>query len=131
VPSDSTLYRTFRHQLDNASTLAGLWEAMSEVRAQVWARSSVTNNDRPVILDIDATLVEVHSENKEGTAATYKRGQPCGSAGRTGRSRCRRFGLTDVSARSGSREPAAVVDTAGAGAPVPRSLSGRSLRRCR
>jgi predicted HAD superfamily phosphohydrolase YqeG len=41
---------------------------MSEVRAQVWARSSVTNNDRPVILDVDATLVEVHSENKEGSA---------------------------------------------------------------
>jgi hypothetical protein len=74
VPSDSTLYRTFRHQLDDASTLAGLWEAMAEVRAQVWARSSVTNNDRPVVLDIDATLVEVHSENKQGTAATYKRG---------------------------------------------------------
>jgi hypothetical protein len=26
------------------------------------------------VLDIDATLVEVHSENKEGTAPTYKRG---------------------------------------------------------
>jgi hypothetical protein len=74
VPSDSTLYRTFRHQLDDASTLAGLWEAVAGVRAEVWRRSSVTNTRDPVILDIDATLVEVHSENKAGTAATYKRG---------------------------------------------------------
>jgi hypothetical protein len=72
VASDSTTYRTFR-QIDPA-TLAGLWEAMVGVRAQVWRRSSVTNAAGPVILDIDATLVEVHSENKEGTAPTYKRG---------------------------------------------------------
>jgi hypothetical protein len=72
VPSDSTLYRTFR-QIGPA-TLEGLWEAMAEVRARVWRRSSVTNTADPVILDIDATLVEVHSENKEGTAPTYKRG---------------------------------------------------------
>jgi hypothetical protein len=72
VPSDSTVYRTFR-QID-PGTLAGLWEAMAGVRAQVWRRSSVTNNAEPVVLDIDATLVEVHSENKAGTAATYKGG---------------------------------------------------------
>lgn len=72
VPSDSTLYRTFR-QLGPA-TVAGVWEAMAEVRAQVWRRSSVTNRAEPVVLDIDATLVEVHSENKAGTAPTYKRG---------------------------------------------------------
>ena len=72
VASDSTTYRTFR-QIDPA-TLAGLWEAMAAVRAQVWRRSSVTNTTGPVIIDIDATLVEVHSEHKEGTAPTYKRG---------------------------------------------------------
>ena len=72
VASDSTTYRTFR-QIDPA-TLRGLWEAMAAVRAQVWRRSSVTSTTEPVILDIDATLVEVHSENKEGTAPTYKRG---------------------------------------------------------
>ncbi|MGH9038929.1 MAG: hypothetical protein ACRDZ3_01730, partial [Acidimicrobiia bacterium] len=27
-----------------------------------------------VVLDIDASLMEIHSENKEGTAATYKGG---------------------------------------------------------
>jgi hypothetical protein len=72
VPSDSTLYRTFR-QLGPA-TVAGVWEAVAEVRAEVWRRASVTNTAEPVILDIDATLVEVHSENKAGTAPTYKRG---------------------------------------------------------
>jgi hypothetical protein len=72
VASDSTTYRTFR-QIDPA-TLACLWEAMASIRAQVWRRSSVTNTAEPVMLDIDATLVEVHSENKEGTAPTYKRG---------------------------------------------------------
>jgi hypothetical protein len=40
----------------------------------VWRRSSVTNTTDPVVRDIDATLVEVHSENKAGTAPTYKRG---------------------------------------------------------
>ena len=73
VPSDSTLYRTFRHDL-GAATLAGVWEAVASVRAQVWRRSSVTNTVDPVVLDIDATLVEVHSANKAGTAPTYKRG---------------------------------------------------------
>src|SRR2546425_11081311 len=34
VPSDSTLYRTFR-QIDIA-TLDGLWEAMAEARKAVW-----------------------------------------------------------------------------------------------
>jgi len=72
VPSDSTLYRTFR-QIE-AATLGGLREAVASVRARVWRRSSVTNTTERVILDIDATLVEVHSENKEGTAPTYKRG---------------------------------------------------------
>jgi hypothetical protein len=69
VPSDSTLYRTYR-QIDTA-TLAGLWEAMGEVRADVW---SAVDTGEPVVLDIDASLVEIHSENKEGTAATYKGG---------------------------------------------------------
>jgi hypothetical protein len=40
VPSDSTLYRTFRHI--DPSTLAGLWEAMSKVRCAVWRRSAAT-----------------------------------------------------------------------------------------
>lgn len=69
VPSDSTLYRTYR-QID-AATLAGLWDAIGEVRAKVWARIDA---DAPVVLDIDASLVEIHSENKDGTGPTYKGG---------------------------------------------------------
>jgi hypothetical protein len=72
VPSDSTLYRTFR-RID-AATLAGLWEAMAEVRAKVWRRSLATTGTGQVVFDIDASLMEIHSENKEGTAATYKGG---------------------------------------------------------
>jgi hypothetical protein len=71
VPSDSTLHRVF-HQLDGA-TRERLWQAMAEVRAEVWARSSATVTGE-VVLDIDASLHEIHSENKAGTAPTYKRG---------------------------------------------------------
>jgi hypothetical protein len=69
VPSDSTLYRTYR-QID-AVTLTGLWAAMAEVRADVWAAVDV---GEPVVLDIDGSLIEIHSEHKHGTAPTYKRG---------------------------------------------------------
>ncbi len=72
VPSDSTLYRTLR-SID-AKVLDGLWEAMAEVRASVWRRSAATKGSTPVVLDIDSSLVEVHSENKEGTGPTYKGG---------------------------------------------------------
>lgn len=72
VASDSTLYRTFR-QID-ADTLASLYEEMAKVRATVWRRAAATTGTAAVVLDIDATLVEIHSENKQGTGATYKGG---------------------------------------------------------
>jgi hypothetical protein len=72
VPSDSTLYRTFR-QID-APTLDGLWEAMAEVRAEVWRRAGLLADREPVILDIDASLHQIHSENKEEAAPNYKGG---------------------------------------------------------
>ena len=72
VSSDSTLYRTVR-SIDGA-VLDGLWAAMAETRGQVWRRSSATTGTAPVVLDLDASLVDIHSENKEGTAANYKRG---------------------------------------------------------
>ncbi|MGH9260253.1 MAG: IS1380 family transposase, partial [Acidimicrobiales bacterium] len=73
VASDSTTWRVFRHELD-PDVLARLRAAIAPVRDRVWARSSVTNTAEPVVLDIDATLVEVHSENKDDAAPTYKRG---------------------------------------------------------
>ncbi len=72
VASDSTTYRTFRDL--KPATVEGLWEAVAGVRAKVWERSSVTNNTERVVLDIDASLVQIHSENKAGTAPTYKGG---------------------------------------------------------
>ena len=70
VPSDTTLRRTIL-AIDPA-TLAGLASAVAETRAEVWARSDATAG--PVVLDIDASLVEIHSENKEGTAPHFKGG---------------------------------------------------------
>jgi hypothetical protein len=72
VPSDTTVFRTF-HELA-PSTRSGIALAMAEVRAEVWKRSSATTGSAPVILDIDASLVEIHSENKEGAAPTFKGG---------------------------------------------------------
>jgi hypothetical protein len=73
VCSDTTLYRTFTQSLDAATVLRAR-EAMAEIRAEVWRRTSATDGDGSVILDIDASLVEIHSENKDGTAAHFKGG---------------------------------------------------------
>jgi len=62
VPSDSTVHRTF-HEI-TSSTRAEIALAMAEVRAKVWARSSVTSGKGPVVLDIDASLVEIHTDGK-------------------------------------------------------------------
>jgi len=72
VPSDSTLYRTYRSI--GPKTLEKLWEAMAEVRTTVWRRAAATTGTAPVVLDIDASLHQIHSENKEETAANYKGG---------------------------------------------------------
>jgi hypothetical protein len=72
VPSDSTVHRTFS-AIDEA-TLGYLGQSMAAVRAQVWARSAATTGTAAVTFDIDASLVEIHSENKEGVAPTYKGG---------------------------------------------------------
>ncbi len=73
VCSDTTLYRTFTQSLDETA-VGRARRAMAEVRADVWRRLPMVTGDGPVILDIDASLVEVHSENKDGAAAHYKGG---------------------------------------------------------
>ncbi|MGH7955025.1 MAG: IS1380 family transposase [Gloeomargaritales cyanobacterium] len=70
VPSDSTVFRTL-HEFD-ASRRVRLGEALAEVRARVWEKLDTTSD--PVILDLDASLVDVHSELKEQAAPTYKHG---------------------------------------------------------
>jgi hypothetical protein len=72
VPSDSTLYRTFR-KLDPV-TLSGVKEAFAEVRGHIWRRSAVTTGMVPVVLDLDASLLEIHSDNKEATGPNFKGG---------------------------------------------------------
>ena len=72
VPSDTTVARMF-HEIAS-STRADIARTIAQVRAEVWRRSSVPKGADPVLLDIDASLVEIHSENKEGTAPTFKGG---------------------------------------------------------
>ncbi len=72
VPSDTTVARTF-HEISQP-TREGIADALAEVRAEVWRRSSTTKGSSPVLLDIDASLVEVHSEGKEQAEPTFKGG---------------------------------------------------------
>lgn len=72
VASDSTVHRAF-HELDT-NALAELALATAQVRAQVWGRTGLTHAKETVYLDIDASLIEVHSENKVGAAPNYKNG---------------------------------------------------------
>jgi len=69
VPSDSTVWRTF-HEI-TPKTRVALNKALATVRAKVWSRSAATSGTGPVVLDVDASLVEIHNENKEGTGPTY------------------------------------------------------------
>ena len=71
VASDSTVHRMF-HELDEA-TVKDLGHATAAVREQVWDRLGITAAKDPVFLDIDATLLQVHSENKQNAAPTYKK----------------------------------------------------------
>jgi len=73
VCSDTTLYRTFTDTLTPAA-LGSARQAMAKVRSEVWRRTSATDGDGSVILDVDATLVEIHSENKDGTAPHFRGG---------------------------------------------------------
>lgn len=73
VCSDTTVWRTLNQDL-TPGVVDGLWAAEAKVRDTVWSRSSATTGTAPVVLDIDASLVEIHSENKEQTAAHYKGG---------------------------------------------------------
>jgi hypothetical protein len=69
VASDATIWRTFQ-DIDEA-VLDGLRRARAEARAGVWA---ATDAPEVTILDVDAALVEIHSENKERATSHYKRG---------------------------------------------------------
>ena len=71
VPSDTTVFRTF-HELIGARRTA-LSASLAEVRAKVWDSLDVPSGE-PVVLDIDASLVDVHTESKERAAPNFKGG---------------------------------------------------------
>ena len=73
VCSDSTLYRTFTENLDEV-VVSDLKTGFAEVRKTVWRRAGLIKGKDAVVLDIDASLIDVHSEHKEGTAPNYKFG---------------------------------------------------------
>ena len=70
VPSDTTVFRTF-HELIGTRRSA-LAAALQEARAKIW--DTLDESSDPVALDIDASLVDVHSESKERAAPTFKGG---------------------------------------------------------
>jgi hypothetical protein len=72
VASDSTVWRTF-HEITPV-TRGALKAALAETRRSVWSRSSVTGGDDLVVLDVDASLVDIHTGDKEGTGPNYKSG---------------------------------------------------------
>ena len=69
MASDSTLYRTF-HEI-TGEVRSAIAAGIAEVRSEVWRRSAATKGNGPIYLDIDATLIEIHSENKEETGPNY------------------------------------------------------------
>jgi hypothetical protein len=44
------------------------------VRAKVWRRAAATTGTAPVVLDIDGSLHQIHSETEQEAVADYKRG---------------------------------------------------------
>ena len=70
VASDSTLYRTVRSI--TPAVLDDLIVQAAVTRAAMWRRMSATTGTAMVVLDIDASLVQIHSENKAGTGPNYK-----------------------------------------------------------
>lgn len=72
VPSDTTVARTF-HEIES-ETREAIAVAMAGVRREVWRRSASTTSSGPVVLDIDASLVEIHSEGKDQAQPNFKGG---------------------------------------------------------
>lgn len=69
VASAPTIWRAVS-EVDDA-VLGGLRRARAQARAKVWGSGHAPEQ---VILDVDAALVEVHSENKESAASHFKGG---------------------------------------------------------
>lgn len=72
VASTPTAWRILAEELPaDPRGISGLWSALARVRERAWALGAAPMG--PLILDLDATLVEAHSD-KQGAAPTYKHG---------------------------------------------------------
>ena len=69
VASDPTIWRCF--DAIDSDVLDELRAARANARAAVWQQR---RRRGPVVLDVDASLVEIHSENKQQAASHYKGG---------------------------------------------------------
>ena len=74
VASDPTVSRLIATLAADAdASLAAIRSARAQARARVWELAPVTAPDGLLVIDLDATLVDAHSE-KEGAQPTFKRG---------------------------------------------------------
>jgi Transposase DDE domain group 1 len=72
VCSAATAWRIVAQQLPgDPRGIAALWSALASVRGRAWELGAAPAG--PLILDVDATLVDAHSD-KQGAAPTYKQG---------------------------------------------------------
>jgi hypothetical protein len=72
VASTSTAWRVLAEEVaGDPRGIAALWSALARVRERAWELGAAPAG--PLILDVDATLVDAHSE-KQGAAPTYKQG---------------------------------------------------------
>lgn len=70
VASTPTAWRVLAEELSaDPRGIAGLWSALARVRGQAWALGMAPVG--PLLLDLDATLIQAHSD-KQGAAPTYK-----------------------------------------------------------
>ena len=72
VASVSTAWRVLVEEVGGAPRqVAALWSALARVRERAWALRAAPKG--PLIIDLDATLIQAHSD-KQGAAGTYKQG---------------------------------------------------------
>ncbi len=72
VCSTATAWRVLAEELPaDPRGIAGLWSALARVREHAWQLGATPAG--PLTLDLDATLVDAHSD-KQGAAGTYKGG---------------------------------------------------------
>ncbi len=74
VCSTSTAWRVLAEELAaDPRGIAALWAALARARERAWALGAAPVAVGPLIIDLDATLIEAHSD-KQGAAGTYKGG---------------------------------------------------------